>query len=412
MSCNVPYVVASGNHDGTSPSVFFAGPDAFLSSTCYRTLISDDTISCGPRSCVNRFRFSSCTGPCEASCGADSQCDGVMPGTGNCDSNCHYVTPSCKNICTDSSNGFCGADEHCSGGNCIAGDCGTDKWIYGSPQCNGECQIKTSKQWRDYHCSSGSCTYTDGPTQWDYANCGANTHCSSGSCVAGVESIGAGNCHDGKDNDCDGKVDCADPDCASDTTCYCWGCDSANNPVRKLLSSCSGGCGKGPCTGYPSSVELTHADCAPTPTHTNLVVSNIQKIPPFKTGSKSTFTITVSNEGNTQSGSYTVKYEIINSTGDVINSSIAAGNPALPGGKSRKAFSFWIPTEPGFYTFKVTVTDGLTGDTNTTTTSFYVEGQQTFSAAEYPPMAILFVLVLIPTIAYFFSANRKKLKKK
>jgi hypothetical protein len=49
--------------------------------------------------------------------------------------------------------------------------------------------------------------------------------CSDCSCSCGgyntKESFINGNCNDGKDNDCDGKIDCEDPDCSESPACAC-----------------------------------------------------------------------------------------------------------------------------------------------------------------------------------------------
>ena len=60
-------------------------------------------------------------------------------------------------------------------------------------------------------------------------------------------------CTDGKDNDCDGSIDCNDSDCISDSTC---GCDNdgicergenCNNCPDDCISGSGGGCGNGVC---------------------------------------------------------------------------------------------------------------------------------------------------------------------
>ena len=123
---------------------------------------------------------------------------------------------------------------YCSGGSCTysvpgSSNCDTDDgcYVYGGNGCEN----------RNYYCSGGSCPYSTSNSNADGWYCNGNTYenrnyyC-SGSCTHSVigsdsctdcscscggyntpETIANGNCADGKDNDCDGNTDGADPDC-------------------------------------------------------------------------------------------------------------------------------------------------------------------------------------------------------
>ncbi len=103
----------------------------------------------------------------------------------------------------------------------------------------------------------------------DCATQAACAHCRGGS--PGQPELGVGACTDGVDNDCDGKTDCADDDChASDGTECCNGVDdNANGIVDDFACRCTGNgsCSAGqlcytkttffcsvPCTGFVGDV--------------------------------------------------------------------------------------------------------------------------------------------------------------
>lgn len=61
-----------------------------------------------------------------------------------------------------------------------------------------------------------ACTDSDGDGYFVEADCGPAVDCNDNDATVhpGAPEI----CNDGKDNDCDGLVDCADPDCVCDST--------------------------------------------------------------------------------------------------------------------------------------------------------------------------------------------------
>ncbi|MBU4265834.1 MAG: hypothetical protein L6243_05435 [Candidatus Altiarchaeales archaeon] len=85
---------------------------------------------------------------------------------------------------------------YCSGESCTYSVAGSDN-CNGYDGCSGD-------EYRDYYCSGGSCPYS-------------GDDCSDCSCSCGdyneAETTANGNCADGKDNDCDGPIDGADPGC-------------------------------------------------------------------------------------------------------------------------------------------------------------------------------------------------------
>ena len=79
-------------------------------------------------------------------------------------------------------------------------------------------------------------------------------------------------CTDGLDNDCDGAVDCDDPDCDSDAACFVPGCGNGACEANENVCSCPEDCGSAPpmevscengvdedCDG---AVDCADTDCA------------------------------------------------------------------------------------------------------------------------------------------------------
>ena len=77
--------------------------------------------------------------------------------------------------------------------------------------------------------------------------------CDSGedpcSCVDCLPSASEVNCSDGLDDDCDGFVDCADTDCATDASCQGGDCLGNKAPCTQDSDCCSYNCNRGRCKG-------------------------------------------------------------------------------------------------------------------------------------------------------------------
>ncbi len=169
-----------------------------------------------------------CTYVCVA--GSPAACGGVCtPGTTTCSNN---------GVETCGSNGQWSAPVICTGQTCVNGACqGT--CVSGSSQCNG-LQPQTcdaTGNWDDngsacpYVCTNGTCTGVCAPNATkcsgnDIETCssagewGAATACTSGeSCVNGVCTTSCTsipeNCSNGVDDNCNGLIDCADPECVN-----------------------------------------------------------------------------------------------------------------------------------------------------------------------------------------------------
>lgn len=122
---------------------------------------------------------------------------------------------SCVDLGTDRSHcggcdRSCASDRDCRGGACRCPD--------GHSECLGTC---VNADTDPSHC--GICGRA----------CAADEICSRGSCVCAGGSRES-ECNDTKDNDCDGRIDCGDPDCVG------------------VTRPCSGACGPGTETCGPS----------------------------------------------------------------------------------------------------------------------------------------------------------------
>ncbi|MCD6414791.1 MAG: hypothetical protein J7L23_04170 [Candidatus Diapherotrites archaeon] len=195
-------------------------------------------------SCASCSGVSACsnqeTNECESQCGASQECDdkqvdstGISGNTCYICSDCTYsgdtTVGSCTCGATNCANGYCGAGTTCYYGvtcsigqwnytnTCSTADsCGTNTLITGKTCSASGCSAGTT-----YTCSSSS------HTNCQSKSCGGKTYyCTyDGSSWAWrtskpEESIAAGNCNDGVDNDCNGKTDPSDPGCF-DADIYC-----------------------------------------------------------------------------------------------------------------------------------------------------------------------------------------------
>lgn len=153
--------------------------------------------------------------------GVDNDCDGQID-------------------CDDSD---CNSDEACFVPGCGNGVCETDE---DRCNCPGDCGAAPSSENK---CNDGTDNDCDGLADCDDADCTADAACFVAGCGNGVcetdETIcncasdcgsppsSETSCKNGSDDDCDGAVDCADADCATDAICApdpCGDgvCDAAN----------------------------------------------------------------------------------------------------------------------------------------------------------------------------------------
>ncbi len=118
------------------------------------------------------------------------------------------------------------------------------------------------------------CADPDCATAWAVCTAtGKTCNPTTASCVCqGPEAAKELSCGDGQDNDCDGKIDCADPDCAS-VACTAFG--SVCSPTVVGVCTCNGnggvpqqgkelGCSDGKDNDCDGAVDCADRDCGPT----------------------------------------------------------------------------------------------------------------------------------------------------
>ncbi|WP_303721862.1 putative metal-binding motif-containing protein [Malonomonas rubra] len=66
-------------------------------------------------------------------------------------------------------------------------------------------------------CGGTPCTDSDGDGYFAESNCGTSVDCNDNDATINPGALEA--CSDGIDNDCDGKIDCADGECSTDNAC-------------------------------------------------------------------------------------------------------------------------------------------------------------------------------------------------
>jgi len=159
---------------------------------------------------------------------------------------CTVASPSCSNICTlvqgTCTSSGCGTqtsyaswNQICSNGQLISGSCGTDGWY---------CYDGYTREYRDYGCSSGSCTYSYSDRQ----SCGT-TPCPSDTCI--------GTCGTGLDS-CkfrDYPASCSNT--CSGGNCYSCTCSYNDYTLDSSSSYCSA-CGK---TWFSSISDGQNGNC-------------------------------------------------------------------------------------------------------------------------------------------------------
>jgi len=185
------------------------------------------------------------SGPCVPACASDQACVNgrCLPLT------CAASTCATGAVCVGTS---CVAkacvDVACDGGVCSAGQCVPT--ACGLGRCTG------GKACRNGTCVDVSCTGL---------SCPAAQGCVRGACTACLAR--EVDCANGSDDDCDGLVDCADPDCATRT------CDDGNGCTTGEVcsnSACSGGtvtlCNSpGPCQTAPGTCDPPTGQCVYQP---------------------------------------------------------------------------------------------------------------------------------------------------
>ncbi|MEC9477499.1 MAG: putative metal-binding motif-containing protein [Planctomycetota bacterium] len=145
----------------------------------------------------------------------DADADGYSPACGDCDDGDPAIHPGAPEICNDLVDNDCDGPIDCSDPDCAmdlacsTGPCSGAP--AGSPCDDGDpCTIN------DVCDGMGGCTgeFIDVDGDGVSPACG-DCNDNNGAMYPGAVEI----CNDNKDNDCDGGIDCSDPDCAMDLAC-------------------------------------------------------------------------------------------------------------------------------------------------------------------------------------------------
>jgi hypothetical protein len=229
---------------------------------CNNNCVPDDDVNaCGP----------GCQA-CSPQANADVRCNGTT-----CVYTCRSGFHDCNGVCKDSRSVLscgtsCGPCPQPAGAvaTCRVGSCDFD--CPGAHKCNGGCQAccgaadcTGATGGKVASCNGGSCSYACPSGQKDCngtcrqccndGDCGSGRRCDGGTC----ENCPAEICTNATDDDCDGRIDCADSDC-SNKTC-------AGNKV----------CNGGTCTVCGGNGDLC---CAGTPCQTPLECASGRCRPP------------------------------------------------------------------------------------------------------------------------------------
>jgi hypothetical protein len=220
--------------------------------------------ACVKKTCTDLEGATSC-GTISDGCGGTLDC-GACPTDGGCvastcGSRCGNVSDGCGNtlscaacpvdagVCVPSSCGArCGNVSDGCGNTLSCAACPVDAGVCVPVACNGRCGLVSDGCSATLDC--GACP-TDGgcvalTCQSALAACGSVSNgcggtlscgaCTNGAACAGNQCVcAAGNtesCSDGIDNNCDGNVDCADPQCASQPACASQPCAITDPEVQ------------------------------------------------------------------------------------------------------------------------------------------------------------------------------------
>jgi hypothetical protein len=144
-------------------------------------------------------------------------------------------------------NGICEAG---NGEDCLscAADCnGTQRGRPSNRFCCGDGDGQNPVDCTDSRCTTGGFECTDVPV-FPGSFCCGDSICDSGESCAncGLDcTLGSELCSGGIDDDCDGFVDCDDPDCDADPDCVLT-CTPEGDPCSKDRDCCSGNCSNSP----------------------------------------------------------------------------------------------------------------------------------------------------------------------
>jgi hypothetical protein len=251
--------ICAGNVDEDNDNLIDCADDTCAEQACDR---NSPRKVCRQGACVCQD-----SGP-EAACtgGIDDDCDGLT----DCnDSDCRthpacLQVEACANGIDDNGNNLVDCQDDAS---CPAGaECGAN-----GLRCDAQKACSCPEPGAELNCSDGKDNDCDGKVDCADESCAAQTcaangrTCSNGvcACPGGIKELA---CGDGVDNDCDGLVDCKDGlDCTSkscgpngktcnfNTTCVC--------PGGNTESACTGG-GDEDCDGL---VDCLDPDCAQNP---------------------------------------------------------------------------------------------------------------------------------------------------
>ncbi len=146
----------------------------------------------------------------------------------------------------------------CIGGTCASPDCldGTSS-ACPKAECQTDKDCGAASSCAQPRCSKGVCLTLPDDTKCPAGQtCNPLSGCFAPTPACQPTSASETSCTDGKDDDCDGKVDCADPDCASKA------CDDGNLCTKDDV--CQGGaCVPGPVQGCSDDDPCTVDSCDP-----------------------------------------------------------------------------------------------------------------------------------------------------
>lgn len=152
---------------------------------------------------------------------ADPDCAGLPCGPGG--QTCAQGTCLCDGgtqvelDCGDGVDNDCDGKIDCADEDCLNQSCGEHGLQCLVTQAGGTCICPTGAS-VEFVCDDGADGDCDGlvdceDPDCDNKACGADLICQGGSCVCNPSETPEQSCYDGLDNDCDGLIDCADPNC-------------------------------------------------------------------------------------------------------------------------------------------------------------------------------------------------------